>query len=148
MSDRLLYLLLIAGVLVAAGLVGKAAYDYRVFRRLNDEGRIAAATVVDLKPAHNRRAPEGRWVVFYRFKTPANQMIDGAVGVRKSRAAGLRVGQSIDVVYDPADPSTTAFEPEQAWAVVVYNERLLVPYLALLMVLAWNALERYRAGRS
>ena len=42
----------------------------------------------------------------------------------------------------------TALNPEQAWAVVLYDERVLVPYMALLMVLAWNVLERYRRRRT
>jgi hypothetical protein len=42
----------------------------------------------------------------------------------------------------------TALNPEQAWAVVLYDERVLVPYMALLMVLAWNAMERYRRRRA
>jgi hypothetical protein len=115
-----------------------------VFRRLNDDGRIATATVVRAKPPHIRRGPEGRWVLFYRFKSPASQTVDGAVGLRRSLAAQFHVGQRVDVVFDPAHLSTTALDPEQAWAVVVYNERLLVPFLAILMVLAWNALERDR----
>jgi len=114
MSDRLLHVALIVGVLVGAALIGKAVYDYERFRTLNDEGRIASATVRDLKPAHNRRGREGRWLV----------------------------------VYAPGDPSMTALTPEQAWAVVLYDERLLVPYMAMLMVLAWNVLERYRRKRT
>lgn len=145
MSDRLLTWCLVAGVIIAAGLIGKAAYDYQVFRRLNDDGRIATATVTRVKPPHNRRGPEGRWVLFYRFETPARQTVEGAVGIGRPKAEQLHVGQRIDVVYDPAAPSTSALEPAQAWSVVVYNERLLVPYLALLMVLAWNVWERWRA---
>jgi hypothetical protein len=57
-------------------------------------------------------------------------------------AAQFRAGQRIDVVYAPADPSLTALNPEQAWGVVVYDEWVLVPYMALLMVLGWNVLER------
>jgi len=148
MSDRLLYWGLIAGVLIAAALIGKAAYDYQRYRTLNDEGRIASATVRALKPAHNRLGREGRWLLSYSFKTPANQHIDAAVGVRKSLAEQLRVGQRIDVVYAPGDPSMTALNPDQAWAVVLYDERLLVPYMAVLMVLAWNALEHYRGRRA
>jgi hypothetical protein len=144
MSDRLLHVALIVGVLVGAALIGKAVYDYERFRTLNDEGRIASATVRDLKPAHNRRGREGRWLLHYSFKTPANQTVDAAVGVSKHLAAQFRVGQRIDVVYAPGDPSMTALTPEQAWAVVLYDERLLVPYMAVLMVLAWNVLERYR----
>jgi hypothetical protein len=67
--------------------------------------------------------------------------------VSKHLAAQFRVGQRIDVVYPPGDPSMTALTPEQAWAVVLYDERLLVPYMAVLMVLAWNVLERYRRKR-
>jgi Protein of unknown function (DUF3592) len=147
MSDRLLYWSLLAGVLIAAALIGKTGYDYRRYRILNDEGRTATATVSRLQPAHNRLGREGRWLLHYSFETPANERVDAAVGVRKGLATQLRVGQQIDVVYDPDNPTTTALNPEQAWAVVLYDERLLVPYLALLMVLAWNALERYR-GRS
>jgi len=147
MNDRLLYLGLIAAVLVAAALVGKAVYDYERFRTLNDEGHIASATVRDLKPAHNRRRREGRWVLSYSFETPAKQLVNASVGVSKYLAAQLRVGQRINVVYAPGDPSMTALTPEQAWAVVLYDERLLVPYMAILMVLAWNALERYRRRR-
>jgi len=147
MNDRLLYLGLIAGVLVAAALIGKAVYDYERFRTLNDEGKIASATVRDLKPANNRRGREGRWVLYYSFQTPANQHVNATVGVRKSQAAQFRIGQRINVVYAPNDPSLTALNPDQAWAVVLYDERVLVPYMAMLMVLAWNGLERYR-GRT
>ncbi len=148
MSDRLLHVGLIVGVLVAAALIGKAVYDYRQFRTLAEEGRIATATVRELRPAHNRLGREGRWLLFYRFQTPANETVDAAVGVRKHLAEQLRVGQHIDVVYAPDDPSLTALDPEQAWAVVLYDERLLVPYMALLIVLAWNVIERHRGRRS
>lgn len=148
MTDRLLYLGLFAGVLIAAALLGKAVYDYRVFRTLNDEGRIVTATVRELRPAHNRMGRAGRWTLFYRFETPDKGPVDGAVGVRPSLAAQFRVGQRIDIVYAPDDPTLSALNPEQAWAVVLYDERLLVPYLAALMVLAWNALERYRRSRA
>jgi len=148
MNNRLLYLGLIAGVLVAAALIGKAVYDYQRYRTLNDEGRIATATVRELRPAHNRLAREGRWLLFYSFQTPANQTVNAAVGVQKSLAETFRVGQRIDVVYAPGDPSLTALNPSQAWAVVIYDEWVLVPYMALLMVLAWNVLERYRGRRT
>ena len=148
MSDRLLYLSLIAGVLVAAALIGKAVQDYRNFRTLNDDGRTASAIVRELEPAHSRRGRAGRWTLRYRFETPDNETVDAAVGVPRQLAEQLRVGQSIKVVYAPGDPSLTALDPGQAWAVVVYNEWLLVPYLALLVVLAWNALERYRGRRT
>jgi hypothetical protein len=147
MSDRLLYLSLIVGVLVAAALVGKAVHDYRNFRTLNDDGRSASAIVRELEPAHSRRGRAGRWTLHFSFKTPDSETIDAAVGIPRHLAERLRIGQSIDVVYAPGDPSLAALDSEQAWAVVVYNERLLVPYMALLMVLAWNALERYRAKR-
>ncbi len=147
MSDRLLHVGLIVGVLVAAALIGKATYDYQRFRTLIDEGRIASATVRELRPAHNRLGREGRWLLFYRFQTPANETVNAAVGVRKHLAEQFRVGQRIDVVYAPDDPSMTALNPEQAWAVVLSDERLLVPYMALLMVLAWNVLERHRYRR-
>lgn len=148
MSDRLLSIGLIVSVLIGAALVGKTVYDYRVFRALNDEGRIASATVRALEPPRGRVGREGRWVLYYSFKTPDQQTIDAAVGVRLAQAERLHVGERIDVVYDPGSPSTSALNTEQAWAVVVYNERVLVPYFALLMVLAWNVLERYRAQRS
>jgi hypothetical protein len=148
MSDRLLYLGLIAGVLVAAALVGKAVYDYERFRTLKDEGKIASATVHELRPAHNRLGREGRWGLYYTFQTPTNQVVNASVGVSKTLAAQFHVGQRINVVYAPGDPSMTALNPEQAWAVVLYDERVLVPYLAVLMVLAWNVLERYRRGRT
>jgi len=148
MSDRLVYLGLVFGVLVAAALVGKAVYDYRIFRMLNDEGRIVSATVRDLKPAHNRLGRAGRWTLYYSFQTPDNQVVNATVGVQPRLAAQYHVGQRIDVVYAPGDPSTTALNPEQAWSVVLYDERLLVPYMALLMVLAWNAWERYRGRRT
>ncbi len=148
MNERLPYLGLIAGVLVAAALIGKAVYDYERYRTLNDEGKIASATVRDLQPAHNRLGREGRWVLDYSFQTPANETVNATVGVPKHLAAQLRVGQSINVVYAPGDPSMTALNPDQAWAVVLFDERLLVPYMALLMVLAWNVLERYRDGRT
>jgi hypothetical protein len=147
MSDRLLQLGLIAGVLVAAALIGKAIYDYERFRTLNDEGKIATATVRELRPAHNRMGREGRWGLYYTFETPANQVVNANVGVSKNLAARFHVGQRIDVVYVPGDPSMTALNSGQAWAVVLYDERVLVPYLALLMVLAWNVLERYRGRR-
>jgi hypothetical protein len=148
MSDRLLYLSLIAGMLVAAALVGKAVHDYRNFRTLNDDGRTASAIVRELEPAHGRRGRAGRWTLHYSFETSENETVDAAVGVTPHLAGQLHVGQSIDIVYAPGDPSLTALDPEQAWAVVVYNERLLVPYMAVLMVLAWNALERYRRRHS
>jgi hypothetical protein len=147
MTDRLMHLGLIAGVLIAAALIGKAVYDYDVFRALNDEGRIATATVRELRPAHNRMAGQGRWLLFYSFKTPS-QMVDAAVGVPPSLAAQFHVGQQIDVVYVPDDPEVTALNPEQAWAVFVYDEWVLVPYLAGLMMLAWNALVRRRGRRA
>jgi hypothetical protein len=144
MNDRLLYLGFIAGVLVAAVLTGKAVYDYERFRTLNDEGRIASATVSDLQPAHNRLGRAGRWVLYYSFQTPTNQTVNATVGVSPDLAAQFRVGQRIDVVYAPGDPSMTALNPDQAWAIVLLDERLLVPYMAMLIVLAWNVLERYR----
>jgi Protein of unknown function (DUF3592) len=148
LNDRLLFWGLIAGVLVAAALIGKAVYDYQVFRTLNDEGKFASATIRELRPAHNRLGREGRWLLFYSFQTPANETVNAAVGVRKHLAAQFRVGQRINVVYAPDNPSTTSLNPDQAWAVVLYDERLLVPYMAILMVLAWNVLERYRRGRA
>lgn len=148
MSDRLLVNCLIAGTLVAAALIGKATYDYQRYRTLQDDGRIASATVRDLKPAHNRRGPEGRWLLRYSFETPDNKTVDAAVRVSKQQAEQLRTGQKIDVVYAPHDPAMTALDPGQAWAVVIYDERLLIPYLAVLMVLAWNVAERYRRRHS
>ena len=64
-----------------------------------------------------------------------------------SVAAQFHVGQQIDVVYVPDDPEVSALNPEQAWAVFVYDEWVLVPYLAGLMVFAWNARERRRGQR-
>lgn len=148
MSDRFLYLAVLVGVLIAAALIGKTAFDYRRFRTLNDDGRIAAATVRELKPAHNRLGREGRWTLSYSFRTPANETVDAAVGVWRRQAEQFHVGQRIDVVYAPDAPSMTALNPEQAWAIVLSDERLLVPYLAALLVLAWNALERYRSKRA
>jgi len=143
MRDRLLYLILAGNFLVVAGLVGKTVYDYRRFRTLNDEGRIASATVRDVRLAvHNRLGNRGRWVLDYSFTMAANETINASVSVPRELAAQFRAGQSIDVVYAPADPSLTALNPEQAWGVVVYDEWVLVPYMALLMVLAWNVLER------
>ena len=136
------------GVLVGAALVGKAVYDYERFRTLNDEGRMASATVRKLQPAHNRLGREGRWVVYYSFRTPTGEAVDAAVGVSKLQVAQFRVGQSIDVVYAPDDPAMTALNPGQAWAIVLADERLLVPYMALLMVFAWNVLQRYRGGHA
>jgi hypothetical protein len=146
MNDRLLYIGLIAGVLVAAALIGKTVYDYERFRTLNDEGKIALATVRELRPAHNRLGRAGRWGLYYSFRTPTNQVVNASVGVQPRLAAQFHVGQRINVVYAPGDPSMTALNPEQASAVVLYDERVLVPYMALLMVLAWNLLERYRRG--
>ncbi len=102
----------------------------------------------DLQPAHNRLGREGRWALSYSFRTPAGQAVDAAIGITKYQAAQLRVGQRIDVVYAPDDPSMTALNPEQAWAIVLADERLLVPYMAILMVFAWNVLQRYRGGRA
>lgn len=147
MSDRLLFISLIVGLVVGAALFGKAVYDYDRYLALRDDGKTAAATVLRLQPAHNRRGPEGRWVLYYTFKTSENQTVNGSVGLWKRQAAELHPGQKIDVVYDPDDPSTSALNANQAWAVVLYDEHVLVPYLAVLMVLAWNALERYRRGR-
>jgi hypothetical protein len=146
MSDRLVYVGLVFGVLIAAALIGKSVYDYRVYRMLNDDGRVASATVDGLTPAHNRLGRAGRWTLSYSFKTPDDETVNATVGVQPRLAAQYRVGQHIDVVYASGDPSTTALNPEQAWAVVLYGERLLVPYLALVMVLAWNAWERYRGA--
>ncbi|MFA5899958.1 MAG: DUF3592 domain-containing protein [Hyphomicrobium sp.] len=147
MSDRLLYLGLIVGLLVAAGLIGKTTYDYERFRSLNEEGRIATATIDDIGLwVHNRRGPNGRWLIRYNFRTPAHEVVNGSVGVSREVAAQYHVGQNIDVVYVPDEPSLSAFNSEQAWAVVLYDERVLVPYMALLLVFAWNALERYRSG--
>jgi hypothetical protein len=143
MRDRLLYLILAGNFLVVAGLVGKTVYDYRRFRTLNDEGRIASATVRDVRLAvHNRLGNRGRWVLDYSFTMPANETINASVSVPRELAAQFRAGQRIDVVYAPADPSLTALNPEQAWGVVVYDEWVLVPYMALLMVLGWNVLKR------
>ncbi|KAB2937054.1 DUF3592 domain-containing protein [Hyphomicrobium sp.] len=146
MRERLITLGLILAALIVAGLGGKAVYDYRRFRTLNDEGRIAAAIVRELKPspARNWHGREGRWVLSYSFATPDYAIVEATVGVPKERAGKFRVGQRIDVVYAPGEPSLTALDPEQAWAVVLHDERVLIPYLAILMVLAWNALERYR----
>jgi hypothetical protein len=146
MRNRLLYLLLIANVLVVAGLGAKTVYDYRVFRTLNDEGRTASAMVRDVRPAvRNRLASRGRWVLDYSFTTQANATIDASISVNRHTAAQLRAGQHIDVVYAPDDPSLTALNPEQAWAVFVYDEWVLVPYLATLMVLGWILLERRKS---
>jgi hypothetical protein len=146
MRDRLLYLILMANVLVVAGLGAKAVYDYRAFRTLNDEGRMASAIVRDVRPAvRNRLAGRGRWILDYSFTTPANATVDASISVPRATAARFRAGQHIDVVYAPADPSLTALNPEQAWAVVVYDEWVLVPYLATLMTLGWILLERRRS---
>lgn len=144
MSSRVLYWSLIIGALIGAALVAKAVYDYQVFRTLNDDGHTASATVRELKPPYGRVGRNGRWVLSYTFSTPDRQEVEGAVGIRREQAADLRVGEQIDVVYDPADPAVSALNPEQAWAVVVYNERVLIPYFALFMLLAWNALDRWR----
>ena len=70
MRDRLLYLILIANVLVVAGLGAKTVYEYRAFRTLNDEGRMASAIVRDVRPAvRNRLAGRGRWILDYSFTT-------------------------------------------------------------------------------
>jgi hypothetical protein len=149
MRDRLLYLILAANVLVVAGVAGKTAYDYWRFRTLNDEGRTATATVDHVELAvHNRLGTAGRWLVYYSFKPPTGVTVHADVGVTKEMAARFRVGQRIDVVYAPGDPSTTAFNPEQAWAVFVYDEWVLVPYLATMMVLIWNVLERRKTRRA
>jgi hypothetical protein len=146
MRDRLLYLILMANVLVVAGLGAKAVYDYRAFRTLNDEGRIASATVRDVRPAvRNRLASRGRWILDYSFATPANATVDASISVPRATAERFHAGQHIDVVYAPDDPSLTALNPEQAWAVVVYDEWVLVPYLATLMMLGWILLERRRS---
>ena len=87
MRNRLLYLLLIANVLVVAGVGAKTVYDYRVFRTLNDEGRIASAIVRDVRPAvRNRFASRGRWVLNYSFTTPANATVDGSLSVSRAKA--------------------------------------------------------------
>jgi hypothetical protein len=146
MRNRLLYLILIANVLVVAGLGAKAVYDYRVFRSLSEEGRIASAMVRDVRLAvHNRLGNRGRWVLDYSFTTPANATVDASLSVSRAMAAQFHVGQHIDVVYDPDHPSTTALNPEQAWAVFVYDEWVLLPYLATLMMLGWILLERRRS---
>jgi hypothetical protein len=143
MRDRLLYLILIANVLVVAGLGAQTLNDYRKFSALNDDGRIAEATVRDLRPAvRNRFAGRGRWILDYSFTPPAHAQVDASLSVTRATAARLHVGQHIDVVYAPDDPSLTALDPEQAWAVVVYDEWVLVPYLATLMTLGWVLLER------
>ena len=149
MRDRLLFLILIANVLVVAGLGAKSFYDYRNFRVLNDDGRIASATVRDVRPAvRNRLAGKGRWVLDYSFATVENATVDASLSVSRATGAKLRVGQHIDVVYAPDDPSLTALNLEQAWAVVVYDEWVLVPYLATLMVLGWILLERRSSRRN
>ncbi len=148
MSDRFLYWSLLAGVLIGAALVGKIAYDYRRYRILNDEGRVAQATVLQLRPAHNRRGREGRWTLYYAFRTSKDENVNGAVRLWKSEAEQLHAGQKIDVVYDPGNPTMSALNPEQAWAIVLADERVLIPYFAILMVLAWNALERFRNRRT
>ena len=148
MREHLLCVGLVAAVLIAAGLIGKAVYDYERFRTLQDDGRFAKATVNAIELAvHNRRGPTGRWLIRYSFRTPSNELVNADVGVTRELAATFHVGQVIDVVYAPANPSMTALNPEQAWAVVLYDERVLVPYMAVFMVLVWNAIERYR-GRT
>jgi hypothetical protein len=145
MRDRLLYLILIANVLVVAGLGAKTVSDYRNFRALNDDGRIAEATVRDLRPAvRNRFAGRGRWILGYSFTPPAHATVDASLSVTRAVATRLQVGQHIDVVYAPDNPALTALNPEQAWAVVVYDEWVLVPYLATLLTLGWILLERRR----
>jgi hypothetical protein len=145
MRDRLLYTLLCLNVLVVAGLAAKTIYDYRAYRSLISEGRTASATVRGVHVAvRNRAGDAGRWALDYSFTTPANETINGNVGLSRERAAAYRVGQRIDVVYDPADPSLSALSPEQAWALFVYDEWILVPYLATLMALAWMLIERRR----
>jgi hypothetical protein len=145
MRDRLLYTLLCLNVQVVAGHAAKTIYDYRAYRSLRSEGRTASATVRGVHVAvRNRAGDAGRWALDYSFTTPANETINGNVGLSRERAAAYRVGQRIDVVYDPADPSLSALSPEQAWAVFVYDEWILVPYLATLMALAWMLIERRR----
>lgn len=149
MRDRLLYVILAVNALVVAGLAVKTVYDYRVYRALISDGRTATATVRDVRVAvHNRAGNAARWALDYTFTTPGNETINGNVGLSREKAAAYRVGQHIDVVYDPADPSLSALSPEQAWAVVVYDEWVLVPYLALLMVLVWNVLDRRRSRQA
>ncbi len=148
MSDRFLYWSLLVGVIIGAALVGKIGYDYRRYRILNDEGRVAQATVLQLKPAHNRRGREGRWTLYYAFRTSADESVNGAVRLWKVEAEQLRVGQKIDVVYAPGNPAMSALNPEQAWAIVLADERVLIPYMAILMVLAWYAFERFRNRNS
>ncbi len=145
MRDRLLYVLLVVNVLVVAGLAAKTIYDYQAYRSLISEGRTASATVRGVHVAvHSRAGEAGRWALDYSFTTLANETINGNVGLSRERAAAYRVGQRVDVVYDPADPSLSALNPEQAWAVFVYDEWVLVPYLATLMALAWMLIERRR----
>ena len=98
-----------------------------------------------MRPAvRNRFASRGRWILDYSFTPPSHATVEASLSVTRATAAQLRVGQHIDVVYAPDNPSLTALNPEQAWAVVVYDEWVLVPYLATLMVIAWNLLERRR----
>lgn len=144
MSDRLLYLVAAACALVVAALVLKTAADYQHYRTLIEEGRTATATVRDVRLAvHNRLGPRARWQVDYRFAAEGRE-IDADAGVTRAVAAQYHPGQRIDVVYAPGDPSLAVLNVEQAWAVVVYDEWVLVPYLALLIVLVWNVWERWR----
>jgi len=144
MTDRMLYMCVLAGILIGVALLGKAVHDYRQFRMLYVDGRTAAATVVKVQPPPGRPGAAGRWALKYRFTTLNDQTIEAAVGVTGEMASRFRAGENINVVYAPDNPELSALNPEQAWDVVLWDERLLIPFLAAWIVLTSNAVERLR----
>lgn len=104
---------MLAGILVGAVFVAFGCYGMRRQRHLARVGQVTAAQVVDLKEERTSGPDGDDGSVFY--PVVAFHVADGRAVRTPTRSGGYpppaRVGERVEVIYDPANPQNVALYP-------------------------------------
>jgi len=103
--------------LVGGGFMGYGIRQYQVEQRLLASGVTEWATVVDVERTGTRVNGQYLWLVRYEYRDPSGNIHEGTSGYLERREAqSYRIGETVYVRFDPAEPSTSIWLGRQARA--------------------------------
>lgn len=141
-----LWVIILAALGLSAGMLWWGLREIATDRRIQTGGLEARATIVSLnEPRRSRNAQPSRsgWI---RYRLAAEGEIYG-LEISRETWSTLRVGQSILIMVDPADPNRHQFDRDkQIWTAWVFTFGGLGLGALSLGLLVWALRGGFRPG--
>jgi hypothetical protein len=105
--------------------------------RLSENGRQAVAEVIGSEPTNHRETSYGeelngrRWILGLRVQPSGEAPFEVELSASLKALSMPRVGDKIDVLYDPSDHARTAIDPAQDLAPRLHSHSEVRAYVTL-----------------